>query len=225
MSAKALPAAALAEDRRAAVALLERHAPDLVSRETWHRLDAVVALLLRWQPAVNLVSASSLAKLWTRHVADSLQLFPLAPEARTWVDLGSGGGFPGLVLACAMAELDGARVHLIESDQRKAAFLREAARTAAVPATVHAQRIETVASTWAGRADVISARALAPLSRLLDHAEPWLQSGAQALFLKGQDVERELTESSKSWHMDVELLASITDPLGRIVHVRRAERR
>src|SRR3990170_6779335 len=127
------------DDRAAALRLIP------VSHETTVRLDQFAALLLRWQKAVQLVAAASLPKLWTRHIADSLQLLDIAPAARIWVDLGSGGGFPGLVLAIALADRPGALVHLIESDSRKAAFLREAARVTRAPVKIHGERIESAA--------------------------------------------------------------------------------
>ena len=111
-----------------------------VSRETQDRLDRFVETLLRWQDRLNLIANSTIGEIWTRHVADSLQLLPLAPQARTWVDLGSGGGFPGMVIACALADEVGTRVHLIESNGKKAAFLREAVRATGTPAVVHDKR-------------------------------------------------------------------------------------
>ena len=130
--------AALAADRAQALALFG----EIVSRETWARLDQFVALLIRRQKTLNLVAASTLPQIWTRHVADSLQLLALAPTARKWIDLGAGGGFPGLVIACALAEPPGAQVHLVESTQKKAAFLRDVALALSLPAIVHARRIE-----------------------------------------------------------------------------------
>ncbi len=135
---------ALARDRARAAALAEN-----VSRETWARLEQFAELLLRWQASTNLVAASTLPHLWTRHIADSLQLLPLAPKAKTWVDLGAGAGFPGLVIACALAETPDAEVHLVESNQKKASFLREAVRTLSLPAIVHARRIEDFAAEHA----------------------------------------------------------------------------
>jgi 16S rRNA (guanine527-N7)-methyltransferase len=195
-----------------------------VSHETVKRLDEFVPLLLRWQRAVQLVAKSSLPKLWTRHIADSLQLVELAPEARVWVDLGSGGGFPGLVVAIALAERAGAQVHLIESDQRKAAFLQEAVRLTKAPAEVHAGRIEWVAQRI-GAVDVVTARALAPLPRLLDLTAPFLATKATGIFLKGQDVDNELTEAAKSWTIRWRAQPSKTDPNGRVVVVESAVRR
>ena len=208
----------LARDRAQAEALFG----GLVSRETWARLDSLVALLLKWQDTTNLIAPSTLNEIWTRHIADSLQLLTIVPEARVWVDLGSGGGFPGLVVACAMADYPGAKVHLVESNQKKSAFLRESARVLNVPAIVHARRIEDFVSASMQSFDVVTARALAPLEKLLGYAGPLLKTGAIGLFPKGQDVEAELTAASKSWTMWTELVPSVTDPQARIVVVRRA---
>ncbi len=208
----------LSADRRAALILTP------VSRETATRLDRFVGLFLTWQRKVNLVASSTVGTLWTRHIADSLQLVRLAPEATTWLDLGSGGGFPGLVIACVLADTAGRRVHLVESNARKAAFLREATRILNLPAVVHCARIEDFVPRWSDSADVVVARALAPLSRLLDYASPALKKGAKGLFPKGQDVEAELTEAAKSWNITAELVPSLTDPKARVVVVRRADR-
>ncbi|HEX2216060.1 MAG TPA: 16S rRNA (guanine(527)-N(7))-methyltransferase RsmG [Xanthobacteraceae bacterium] len=195
-----------------------------VSRETRERLERFVELLLRWQGKINLIAPSTVPQVWTRHVADSLQLLQHAPAARVWIDFGSGAGFPGMVLACVLAGQPAARVHLVESDSRKAAFLREAARLGGVPAEIHNERIEAFGKRSLDKVEVVTARALAPMERLLDYTAPFLKRGAQALFLKGQDVEAELTEAAKSWHIQAELLPSLTDPRGRIVRVRSARR-
>jgi len=201
--------AELAEDRAAALRLIS------VSRETEARLDRFVELLLRWQKAVQLIAPSTIPKLWTRHIADSLQLLALAPDAKIWIDLGSGGGFPGLIIAIALTDRSGATVHLVESDSRKAAFLREAARTTGAPAKVYAERVESAAERFAGRVEIVTARALAPLARLLEMAAPLLSAGARGIFLKGQDVAGELTEAAKSWNIST--FPSRTDPRGRIL--------
>jgi 16S rRNA (guanine527-N7)-methyltransferase len=206
---------ALAADRARALALTP------VSRETSDRLDRFVALLLTWQKTTNLIAPSTITQLWTRHVADSLQLLALAPDAHVWIDLGSGGGFPGLVIACALKETPGAAVHLVESNVKKAAFLREAQRVTGAPAIVHAERIDAFAASFAGKADVVTARALAPLAALFEWSLPLLRkTGARALFPKGQGVDLELQEASKSWIVNAELVQSRTDPKGRIVAVR-----
>lgn len=193
-----------------------------VSRETEQRLDIIVALLEKWQRTINLVAPATLPVVWTRHVADSLQLVPLAGAATRWVDLGSGGGFPGLVVAAALAERPDADVTLVESDSRKAAFLREAARLADLPVTVVPSRIEQVAGVLAPGVEVVSARALAPLPRLLQLAAPFLAQGATGLFLKGQDVDNELTESAKSWRINSEISPSLTGSGGHVLIVRSA---
>lgn len=196
-----------------------------VSRETLARLETIVALLRRWQPTINLVANASLPHVWDRHVADSLQLVNHVPEKPLrWVDLGSGGGFPGLVVAAVLAGRAGAEVHLVESDSRKAAFLREAARAAQLPVLVHAARVEDVAQKLAPGTDVVSARALAPLPKLLDLAEPFLTAGALGLFPKGRDTARELTDARKGWTLDLDLVPSLSDPEGQIVKVRAASR-
>ncbi len=207
---------ALADDRARALALTP------VSRETAGRLDAFVALLLRWQATTNLVAPSTLPQLWTRHVADSLQLISLAPDARVWADLGSGGGFPGLVIACALAGT-GATVHLVESNAKKAAFLREAARVTGAPALVHAVRIEDFLKS-PPPVDVVTARALAPLPTLLGYIAPLMNEGTQALLMKGQDVGLELTEASKYWRVDAKLVPSVTDTGARIVVIHKLAR-
>lgn len=205
----------LARDRAKALTLVP------VSHETESRLDLFVNLFLRWQKAVQLVAPSTLSKLWTRHIADSLQLVALAPEAKVWADLGTGGGFPGLVVAIAIADRPGAMVHLVESDTRKAAFLREAVRITQARATVHNERIESAAERI-GPVDAVTARALAPMEKQLLLAYPVLSAGARGLFLKGQDVDSELTGAAKSWSIDYSIQPSLTDPGGRIVLVNRA---
>jgi 16S rRNA (guanine527-N7)-methyltransferase len=195
-----------------------------VSRETERRLDRFIELLLQWQAKINLVAASELPRIWSRHVADSLQLLPLVPEAKTWVDLGSGGGFPAVPVACALAERPGRQIHLIESNGKKAAFLREAVRVAGVPALVHQKRIEDCGDSFGDNIDVVSARALASLNMLCGYAQPLIVRGAAGLFPKGQDVEAELTEATRCWSMAYELVPSRTGE-GSIVVMRRLERR
>ena len=210
--------AALASDKAEALALTP------VSRETEGRLDRYVALLLEWQAKTNLVAPSTLPHLWTRHISDSLQLLDLAPTARTWVDLGSGGGFPGVVLACVLAGTPGAMVHLVERIAKKAAFLREAIRVAGAVGTVHPADIGDTVERFAGAIDCVTARALAPLHELIGFAEPLVRRGAKALFLKGQDVEAELTEATKYWKIEPKLHSSRTGGHGWIVELDRIER-
>jgi 16S rRNA (guanine527-N7)-methyltransferase len=209
----------LESDRAAALALTP------VSQETAARLDCYVALLLEWQAKTNLVAASTLPHLWTRHISDSLQLLALVPLAKTWVDLGSGGGFPGVVLACALAETPDAMVHLVERNAKKAAFLREALRVTNSPGTVHLTDIGDSVDRITGPVDCVTARAVAPLHQLIGFAAPWVSRGAKALFLKGQDVEAELTEATKYWSITPRLHSSRTGGQGWIVELDHIERR
>lgn len=208
----------LLADRARALALTP------VSRETSERLDRFVELLLSWQRRTNLIAPSTVSQLWTRHIADSLQLLDLAPQARVWADLGSGAGFPGLVIATALAGKPGAIVHLVESNTKKASFLREAQRLTGAPASVHLQRIEDFAASFQGPLEVVTARAVAPLKSLLGQCFPLLgKSGAMGLFPKGQHAELELEDAAaqmKSWNMHATLAPSRTDPTGRIVVIR-----
>lgn len=175
-----------------------------VSRETRGKLEAFAALLLRWNRTVNLIARGDEPMLWPRHIVDSLQLLPvIPPEAGRAIDLGSGGGFPGIVLAIAT----GLRFDLVESDRRKAAFLREAVRLTGAPATVHAARAESVALS---PAPLVTARALAPLPQLLALAAPLLAPGGVCLFLKGGSATSELTAARMEWHMEVTRLPSQT---------------
>lgn len=190
-----------------------------VSRETEALFDRYVALLTRWQQVKNLVGPATLAEVWTRHIADSAQLAALAPEAKTWVDLGSGAGFPGLVVAILRRDTPGFHMHLVESNGRKCAFLREVARSLGLPVTVHDGRIEDVLAEFDAPVDVVSARALAPLAQLLTLSRKLLTSGAVGLFPKGQDVDAELTEAAKYWSIKALTVASQTDPKARIVKV------
>src|SRR3954471_17019574 len=212
-----IPGAA-ASDKAAALALTP------VSRETEARLDRYIALLGEWQAKTNLVAPSTLPNLWTRHISDSLQLLPLAAHAKIWVDLGSGGGFPGVVLACAMADTPGALVHLVERNAKKAAFLREALRITGAAGTVHLADIGDTVDSFSGPADCVTARAVAPLHQLVGYAAPLVGKGAKALFLKGQDVEAELTEATKYWKIAPCLHSSRTGGQGWIVELKKKQK-
>ena len=171
------------------------------------------------------MAPSTLPNLWTRHIADSLQLLALAPAAKVWLDLGSGGGFPGVVLACALAETPGTIVHLVERNAKKAAFLREALRVTSTPGMVHLADIGDTVDRITGRVDCVTARAVAPLNQLIGLVEPLVGKGAKALFLKGQDVEAELTEATKCWKITPHLHSSRTGGGGWIVELDQIERR
>ena len=196
-----------------------------VSRETEARLEVLVAELARWQAAKNLVSSATLSEVWTRHIADSLQIFQAAPDAKRWLDLGSGGGFPGLVIGICLAGIPGGHIDLVESNARKCAFLRHVARLTGAPVTVHNARIEDAVGQFSGKIDVVTARALAPLPLLLDWCNELLRTGAIALFPKGQHLESELTESSKCWKIHASTLPSLTDSAAGILKIHAAEKR
>ena len=193
-----------------------------VSRETFEKLQLLERELRRWQAIKNLVGPATLDQIWDRHIVDSLQLLTLAPEAQTWIDLGSGAGFPGLVLAIAGAER-GLQVHLVESNSRKCSFLRQVSRLTGARATVHEARLETVIPDFIGRADVVSARALASLDLLLAWTEPLLKAGTIGLFPKGRDAEIELTEARKRWTFGLDVLPSLTDSEARILRITSIE--
>lgn len=185
---------------------------------TLERLAALEALVRRWTGRINLVAPSTLPDLWTRHIADSVQLWPLAPKgAATWADLGSGGGFPGLVIAALAAEAGAPRVTLIESDQRKCAFLRTAIRELTLPAAVIDARAESAPPQGA---DVVSARALAPLPALLPLVVRHLAPGGTALLPKGRDAAAEVEAAhGQGWRFALEAVPSRTDPSGRVLLV------
>ncbi len=184
-----------------------------VSRETEERLRRFVDLLLKWNGTINLISRRDEAHVWERHVIDSLALLPALPQGiERVIDLGSGGGFPGVVLAIAT----GWRFDLVESDQRKGAFLREAGRVGGADVVVHTGRIEGLKIE---PASLITARALAPLGRLLDLATPLLAPNGVCLFPKGRGAEEELTAAELHWHMRVERLPSAIDPLSTILRL------
>ncbi|MGE5517618.1 MAG: 16S rRNA (guanine(527)-N(7))-methyltransferase RsmG [Bacteroidota bacterium] len=189
-----------------------------VSRETLQRLTAYAELLVKWQARINLVGPDTIPNLWQRHLLDSAQVFPLLPQPiHRLVDMGCGAGFPGLVLAI-MGVPD---VHLIESDARKCAFLREVARVTGTRVTIHNARIEMVPPLGA---DVVTARALAPLDKLLGWAERHLLPEGHCVFLKGKAVEDELTVASKEWNISFERFPSQTDPSGIILHLKEVYR-
>jgi 16S rRNA (guanine527-N7)-methyltransferase len=187
--------------------------PDGVSRETLEALETFASLLIRWNRTVNLIAPRDEAVIWDRHIADCLQLIPLMrPFPDRAIDLGSGAGFPGLVLALAT----GVHFELIEGDQRKAAFLREAARSTGAPVHVHADRAEAAHLAPAAH---ITARAVAPLPKLLGLAAPLLAHGGQCLFLKGAGAQAELTRAAAQWHMRVECIPSLTAPDACILRI------
>jgi 16S rRNA (guanine527-N7)-methyltransferase len=191
-----------------------------VSRGTEQRLAVMVDLLTRWRKATNLISEISFASVWTRHIADSAQLLGLAPGSTRWVDMGSGAGFPGLVIAIQLAEVPGAIVHCIESDQRKCAFLREAARATGAAAQIHPQRVDAVNADRLGPVDVVTARAFAPLPLTLELAKVWLERGARGLFPLGRSAEDQLKGLSLNRAFALEVLPSVVNVEAAILRIR-----
>jgi 16S rRNA (guanine527-N7)-methyltransferase len=191
-----------------------------VSHETVEKLELYERLLLQWQKAVNLVAPTTIPQVWQRHFADSAQLIALAPKAKTWVDLGSGGGFPGLAIAIMIANQKECCVHLVESNSRKCAFLSEAARRTGAPARVHNMRIADAAASGAVPAgDVVTARALAPLDALLELALPFFSDASVGLFLKGREAGVEVADARKRWAFDLKVHPSISDAQGQILEI------
>jgi 16S rRNA (guanine527-N7)-methyltransferase len=201
-----------AKDREQALRLVS------LSEAEQQRLTIYQDLLLRWQGILNLVAATTLPHLWTRHIADSAQLRDLAPAALRWADLGSGGGFPGMVLAILLADTPGARVHLIERDKRKAAFLQTVSRETGAAATVHVASVEAVVPGLE-QIEIVTSRALAPLAQLIDWSMPLIERGATGLFLKGRTAQEEIDAAGQTG-VDLSTLPSRTDSSGRIVSVR-----
>ncbi|QSF54578.1 16S rRNA (guanine(527)-N(7))-methyltransferase RsmG [Brevundimonas fontaquae] len=176
--------------------------------------------LVEANTVMNLVGPDSLPDFWNRHVWDSAQLLDLAPEAKTWADLGAGAGFPGLVLSIMLKGRHGAHVWLIDSLAKRCRFLQEVVDALSLPATVIVGRAEAQSVTC----DIVTARAVAPMEKLLGYAQPYFQRGAQGLFLKGERAESELIEARKSWHFEAELAPSQSDVRGRIVTIRSLRR-
>ena len=174
-----------------------------VSRETQDRLEHFAGLFHKWASRINLVAPSTVDELWKRHIADSAQLFQIQPLPATWVDLGSGGGFPGVITAILMTETKGGWVHLVESNQKKAAFLRVALMETGARGTVHPVRIDAAASQIPS-CDFLSARALSELDMLLQHSSPWLsETGARGYFHKGREYQREISKARGTWNFDL----------------------
>jgi 16S rRNA (guanine527-N7)-methyltransferase len=196
-----------------------------VSRETLERLETYAALLERWQRVQNLVAPNTLAQVWQRHFADSAQLLALAPQARKWVDIGTGAGFPGLVIAILLANRPECGVHLIESNARKCAFLGEVARETEATVTIHNVRVESLdATSPAAGADVVTARALAPLERLIGYAAPLFGPATRGLFLKGRQAGEEIEAARKAWTFRTRLFPSLTEAGGTIVEITEPRR-
>jgi 16S rRNA (guanine527-N7)-methyltransferase len=189
-----------------------------VSRETFDRLVAFEQMFQKWNRSINLVAQSTSGDVWQRHILDSAQLGRIEPVATRWVDLGSGGGFPGLVMAFLLAERDGASIDLVESNRKKASFLQTVVGQFSLPARVVARRIDD-SHALVSTPQIVTARALAPLSTLLDLSAPWLVSGARGLFHKGRDYRTEVQESVHRWSFDLVEHPSVTDVGGVILEL------
>lgn len=187
-----------------------------LSAEMIYDLERFRLLLADWSTRMNLVGPSALSEFWRRHVLDSAQLLVIEPDARTWLDLGSGAGFPGLVLAILLKRRLGRRVELVEALEKRCAFLREAARALELPARIHHGRAEALT---VAELDVVTARAVAPLDRLLNIAAPHMGPGVVGLFLKGARVESELTRARETWNFQSRLTPSLSDPAGRVLRI------
>lgn len=183
-------------------------------------LERFREVLAEWNEVMNLVGPKTLPEFWNRHAWDSAQLLRFAPDALTWADLGAGAGFPGLVLAILGKGRPNFHVHLVESMAKRCRFLTQVVEELGLPATVHNDRAENLQLA----VDIVTARACAPLGRLLGYARPYLQGGAVGLFLKGQDVAAEMSEAARSWEFEADVIPSKSDERGRIVRVRRLGR-
>jgi 16S rRNA (guanine527-N7)-methyltransferase len=205
----------LADDRRAALRLVP------VSRETEERLAAFIDVLDRWRRKTNLIAESTFASVWTRHIADSAQIPALAPGAKCWVDMGSGAGFPGLVIAIQLSDVPRAVVHCVESDQKKCAFLREAARATGAPAQIHSVRVEAIEPLSLGTVDAVTARAFAPLPLTLKLARPWIERGAVAVFPRGESARDQIAALPEASAYAIEALPSAVNPKAAILRIRQ----
>jgi len=191
-----------------------------VSRETLDRLKIYAALLRHWQKVANLVAPGTLDHVWHRHFADSAQLLALAPDSGQWLDLGSGAGFPGLVIAVCSANREDSLVQIIESNGRKCAFLKEVVRETGCSVEIHCDRIESLGgSTRFGGVEIVTARALSPLDQLLALAEPFFKAGTTGLFLKGRNAGKERAEAEENWTFQGQLYPSVTDAEASIVQI------
>ena len=190
------------------------------------RLNIYETLLRHWQKGTNLVASGTLDHLWHRHFADSAQLLALAPDSRKWLDLGSGAGFPGLIIAICSANRENSHVQIIESNAKKCAFLKEVVRETGCSVEIHHARIESLGhSDRFNGVEIVTARALAPLGQLFRLVAPFLQPGTQGLFFKGRQAAGELTEAGKDWNFEAALHPSITDEHARIVQVKQLQER
>ena len=197
-----------------------------VSRETLQRLEIFEALLRQWQKGTNLVASNTLDHIWHRHIADSAQLLRLAPDSAEWLDLGSGAGLPGLVIAICSANREDSHVHIVESNARKCAFCQEVVRETGCSVEIHCQRIESLSgSDRFDRVEIVTARALAPLNELLKLAAPFFQAHTMGLFLKGRNAAIEQADAAKNWSYEAQLHPSVTQRQAHIIQINSLRRK
>ncbi|MBI0177200.1 16S rRNA (guanine(527)-N(7))-methyltransferase RsmG [Bartonella apis] len=195
-----------------------------VSRETAASLMVFEEAVKKWQSHINLIANATLPELWTRHILDSAQIAALQPQAKNWCDIGSGGGFPGIVTAILLKEQSGFHIDLVESNSKKAAFLRSVSAEFNLPATVHTCRIEN-SYIHIKKPEIITSRALASLEKLFELTQPWFEQGATALFQKGRDYKKEIAEAEKNWKFDFEVHQSKIDEHSVILEISKIDSR
>lgn len=210
----------MSDEKRHALECVTGH----VSRETFDRLIAFEMAFKHWAERINLTARSTLDDLWSRHIIDSAQVLRLAPTVRDWVDAGTGGGFPGAVVAILVSERPDVRVRLVESAGKKCAFLRTVLSELAPRAEIHCRRIETSVADW-HPPEMVTARALAPLDDLVRLLARWLENGSRALFHKGRDYRGEIERARDSWNLDLIEHPSVVDSSGAILEIVRLRRR
>lgn len=207
------------------VQVLSEGRPELVSRETSVRLQAYADLLTRWQNRINLIGQSTADDIWARHFCDSAQVLRHVPDARIWLDMGSGAGFPGLVIATLLADDAQGKTILVEANGKKSAFLREVTRTLGLNALVLTRRLEALNFEDVGPVDGVTARALASLPTLLTLGAPWLSNGAVGAFLKGRSIDDEVADAHRDWKFSANHEKSLCDPTGTVLIVTELKRR
>ena len=212
-------------DFEAAKALLNSYFPDLnVSRETYEQLCVYEQLLLRWQKKTNLIGSGTVGEIWARHIIDSFQSIAILPTANHWVDIGSGGGFPGIIIAQQLQSDKSSKVHLVESNEKKCVFLRQVSRKTGIRVNIHNQRIDD-ALAHLERPNVVTARAVAPLGKLMSMTAQWLENGVTGLFYKGKNSNDEIGVAREEWEFEVKFHQSVLDQDSVILEIRNLNKK